>query len=187
MRRYWKIPVTDPERRDDPEALVHVVRRLLPAQDGRDVHGEVPALADGVLRVRHGAPARQVRGEVRDGGVVARRPGVGHRRVPRADPQVRPDHQVPALVDREVRVPGDHRVGGVAGRPDDQLGVELLAGREHHVPVHGGDQLGVQVHVRAAGLEVADHPPPGPSVTSGRIRPAASTRWKLRSVGVSSG
>jgi hypothetical protein len=43
-------------------------------------------------------------------------------------------------------VAAHHRVRGVADGPHDQVGVELLPGRQHGVTVACGDQLGVEVY-----------------------------------------
>ena len=53
-------------------------------------------------------------------------------------------------VDGKVGVAADHGVRGVACGPHDQPGVELLTGRQDHVPVARGNELGIEVNVRAA-------------------------------------
>jgi hypothetical protein len=82
----------------------------------------------------------------------------GYQRGVGADPQVGADHQLSVLVDGQVGVAAHHRVRRVADRPDDQFGVELLAGGQDHVTVAGRDELGIQVHMRTTLLQRAHHP-----------------------------
>ena len=55
------------------------------------------------------------------------------------------------------------------------------------MPVDGGDQLGVQVHVRAALLQRAHDPLAGLVGHLGQDPARASTRWKLQVRELSSG
>ncbi|MCF6424028.1 hypothetical protein L2C96_17335 [Amycolatopsis tucumanensis] len=140
------------ERGDRAEAVVHVRLRRAAAQRGDDVARQEFALPVRVLRVGHRPGARHGRGRHRGG--VAGRPRVRHRRRLRPGPQVRPHDDQPALVPRQVGAPAGDRVRAVARGPHDQLRVELLAAGQHDVPTDRRGDLGIQVHARAALLEV---------------------------------
>ena len=141
---------------------MHIRLRIPAAQGGDDVLRQEFSLPYRVLGVGHRRGTGQLRGKVGNRGVVTRAPGVRHRRGVGADPQVGADRQHPALVDGQVGVAADHRVRRVADRPDDQFGVELLAGGQDHVAVAGRDELGIEVHAGTTLLQRAHHPAAGP-------------------------
>ncbi len=139
---------------------MHVRLRPPSAQRGCDVAGEQPPLPDRVLGVRHGERPGPIHAEIRYRRVVTGRPGVRDLRLGGADAQIGPDHDLTARVDGEIGVGGHHRVGGVAGRPHDQTGVELRAVGQHHVPVLGGLQERVEVDPSATALQRPHDPLP---------------------------
>ena len=92
--------------------------------------------------------------EVGDGRVVTGGPGVVHA----LDPQVRQALDPAALVQREVGR-RERRVRLHAGRPDDRVGVELLAVAEDHVTLLAGLQPGLQLDVHVPLAELVDGVP----------------------------
>ena len=161
------------ERGDDAETVVHVVASASARAASRRCSS--PAACPAGRRAGRSAPWR-ARGRRRRGRGPRRRrrrprrPGRRSVSVPTrrsARTTSRPRSSM-----RQVGVVAHQRVRGVAGRPDDQLGVELLAGRQHHVAVVGGDAAGCSgARARRASRASRTTHRPGSSVTSGRIRP----------------
>src|SRR5258708_31272768 len=63
--------LAETEGGNDAEVMVNVVLRTSPADRGEDVGVQTLSLSNGMLSVGHGFSARDLRGEGRDGGVVA--------------------------------------------------------------------------------------------------------------------
>lgn len=161
MRADWNTPWPRPSVCNDAEVAVNVVLRTSPADRGEDLGGQTLALSNGMLSVGHGFSARDFGAEVRDGGAVADSPGMRHWGSVGAHAQVGSHLEETAFVGGKVGVLGDDRIRGVAGRPHNELRVELLAGGQHHVAVLGRPELGVQMDTRASFFEGTHHPPAG--------------------------
>jgi len=91
--------------------------------------GKKSALSQCVLRVWDDFACRRFSGEIWHARVVSRTPGILNQRIFCAYTEICTDHEIASRVNRKVSVLGDDWIGVIAYGPDDEICVDLLAGR----------------------------------------------------------
>src|ERR1700761_8548697 len=94
-----------------------------------NIGGKKTALPQCVLSVGRNSTRRRTAGEVWNACVVPGSPSILDHIVFRAHAKVSADDEKASGVNGKIRVPGYDRICAVAGGPDDDIGIELLARR----------------------------------------------------------